>query len=159
MSTSTPRALTEIERAIVKLLVASRTRIAWTMTLIVAALDPLFCLRLWSGTSRSGQMVTLLLCAVTTGVLGLVVWYFGWGLVRKMKQDLAEGMVHRLIGPITSLHSSENHYDETVTVVNFGELQLLTRATIFDGMKEGETVAVDYLPLSKVALAARRPES
>lgn len=159
MPASTPRPLTEIERPIVALLVASRARIAWTMTLIVGALDPLFCLRLWSGTSRSGQTVTLLLCAVTTGVLGFIVWYFGWGLVRKMKRDLAEGMVHRLSGAISALHSSANNYGEVVTVVSFGEEQLLTRTAIFEGMKEGETVTVEYLPLSKVALAARRPES
>jgi hypothetical protein len=157
MSEPPPRPMTDSERILVRGLLDRRKGVAVRMTVLVAIADLLFFLRMAAGSTRSGMKATYAVCGAATLVLAWIVWYFGWGLPRRMQRDLAGGVVHRRTGVVTRIARARNAYGETVTSVTIGPEELLTRSDIFEDAREGQTMEVEYLPRSKVALLARAP--
>lgn len=159
MSGSSTRPLPELERLLVLNLVDARTRVARTMTLIVAFLDVVFCFRLWARATHSNRWAMVGIGAAMTAIFAWIVWHFGWGLVRRMRKDLENGVKQTVTGTITRIATSPNAYGETATSVTIGSEVLLTKADIFASAKEGDAMSVEYLPLSKVALRATSAEA
>ena len=154
MTELSPTPLTNTERQRIADLLDARTKVAWKMTLIVALLDALFCVRIWAATTHSNRSSLLAIGVVVTAVLALVVANYGWSIVLRLRRDLRNGVKQAVTGTIRGLVRIPSAYGETVTRVTIGSEEVLTKGEMFAAAKEGQRMSVEYLPLSREALRA-----
>ncbi len=153
MAPASPRPLTPEERSQLGQILAARTRQAWIMTGLSALLTAAFLLRLFvRSTSRNASAMYAIGAAVLVAIAA-IVWFLGWGLVLKLRADLTNGKAELLEGKVTRLSRDKNAYGDTVTTVDIDKTRVLTRATFFDAVKEGDRIRALIAPRSKVALA------
>lgn len=153
MAQASPRPLTVEERDQLAQILAARTRQAWIMTGLSAFLTLGFLLRLFAKTTSRNASSMYAIGAAVLLAIGAIVWFFGFGLVRKLRADLADGKAELLEGKVTFVSRDKNAYGDVVTTVDIGETRTLTRAAFFDTVKQGDQIRALIAPRSKVALA------
>ncbi|MDC0748610.1 hypothetical protein [Polyangium mundeleinium] len=155
--TDAPTPLTEEERALVSMQLASRRSVANRFAIIAAIPSTLFVLKVvLDGMGRGSKGAALFGLAIAfVIVVGLLVWTFGYRLVALISADLAAGEKRRITGKIERITSEGNAYGETITYVTVGGERFVTRGRFFDRCRGGEAVALDVLPRSRVALTGR----
>jgi hypothetical protein len=155
MTSSLSSPLTDADRRHIALLLDTRTRLAKKLTLIVALIDALFCVRLWAaGATHSNGPSMLAIGVVVTAALALLVANVGWGLVIRLQRDLRAGVKQATKGTIRGLVRVPSNYGETTTRLTVGAEELMTKGAAFALVKDGETMSVEYLPLSREVLKA-----
>lgn len=153
MAPAPPRPLTPEERAQLGRILAARSRQAWLMTGLSALLTAAFLLRLFVRTTSRNATSMYAIGAAVLLAIGAVVYFLGFGLVRKLRADLAEGEAEIVEGKVTFVSRDKNAYGDVVTTVDIDKTRVLTREPFFDAVKEGDEIRALVAPRSRVALA------
>lgn len=123
------------------------------MTGLAALLTAGFLVRLYMRTTSRNATTMYLLGAAVVLLIGVIVYFLGFGLVRKLRADLAGGTAEIVEGKVTFVSRDTNRYGDLVTTVDIGETRVLTRDTFFDAVQKGDSVRALVAPRSRVALA------
>jgi HAMP domain-containing protein len=159
MAELTPSPLTDLERRELAGLLDARTKLARKMTLLFALIDGLFCLRLWGASTYRNRLAMVAIGVVATAAIALILGNFAWRAVLRLQGDLRAGVKQAITGTIRAVVRAPTPDGQTITRVTIGAEELVTKGELFAAAKEGQTMSVDYLPLSKEALRASLIES
>ena len=159
MAAASPIPLTPDEKALIQRILQTRMGVARIYAILAGIGTAFYLLRIWSR-SRYSSDSRLIIIAEPFILLGvfLLVWYFGWLPVMRIKKDLAEGMKEVRAGALCKLSRIDNAYGETITWATVGGDCLYTKSDIFSRFQVGDTVSVQILPRSKVAFAVAKAE-
>lgn len=154
MPDHTPSPLDDLERLKLVGLLDARIRLARKMTLLFALIDALFCLRLWGASTDHNRLALVTVGVVATGAIALLLGNVAWRPVLRLQSDLRAGVKRAVAGPIRAVVRAPTPDGGTITRVTIGAEVLVTKGELFAAAKEGQTMSVDYLPISKEALRA-----
>ncbi|MCA9540145.1 MAG: hypothetical protein KC620_14710 [Myxococcales bacterium] len=151
--------LTDQERAQAREMLTARRRIALIFTSICGGALLLFAL--WASfkmtrTLRHDPLIGWSIIGATALVLVLMIWFFGWGLVRRLAADIAAGQKQRREGTLTRIDAVDNAYGETIYWVWLDGKRLLDRQGVCKALGARDTVTLFVLPRSGLILAAER---
>ena len=150
--------LSDEERLFVTEMLANRRRVANRFALLAAIPTAGFVfLRLLDAAAgpRANRPAHYGISMALVIVMAVLVWYFGYRLVRLIAKDLEVGNKQQKQGNIEAIESHGNTYGETITYLTLGGERLMTRGRFFDLCRGGEEVVVSVLPLSRVVIAGR----
>ena len=151
--------LTDSDRRLGEALLSARVRTAWSFTALAALATVGFGLRHLTHLRMYGQwnFHLLAILAVALGLIGFVVWWFGWRQTVQLRADLAAGTKHRLRGTVDKIDRLQNTYGETVTHVTVGGVRATSRESWMVEVAIGELLELEVLQTSRVVLSARTP--
>lgn len=156
--------LNETDRALAERLLTQRKAIARKYALAVGAAAGIFALsrifRIVNG-SPSNRVGNFILLIVVAALAVFLVDYFGFRLVRKLKEDLRAGLKHRRTSMLSHLEHHDNAYGETITWIKLeGDPEkLLARGPMFIDFKVGDRATLEFLPRSRLVFNVRKTDA